>query len=404
MTPRFSHDRSVRTLSARRRPLSSAQIREENCKHLFHLIRQHQPVSRSDLSRLTGMAKATVFPIVKQIIQAGWLEEGKAIKIPRGRSPIMLRPSRRMLVYAVALQERTAVLGLVNLEGHVLEQHSIVLPRDERLAAQAIASELQNLMKSRAAKVMCIGVCIASFNRGRVRTSSEAVRAGRKVAENLGALLEVPVEVGTVLEGTLVREMSLHNLRKIRSVVLLQIADEVVGTIWANGEFLSDDVRNLGHFCIDPQGRKCACGRSGCLSLYASNNAALAAFHSISGSARSRKIEEVYQLFTDGDAAAVEAVKTQAEGIAAGISILSRILDPDLFVVQGKCARIWQHLSAQMRRELETAGSTLKAVHLTAVESGELDWLTAAGALGWLGIDFGTPGVDIPDKDLSLRP
>jgi predicted NBD/HSP70 family sugar kinase len=326
----------------------------------------------------------TVFPIVKQIIRAGWVEEGKRVRIPRGRSPILLQPSRRLLVYGVALHQRMALLGLVNLEGYVLEQRSIALPLDQKLAADIVADELKQLAKSRPnGSMYAAGLCVTPASH-----ADERFQAATNIAKHLRFVLGVPVKIGSALHGTVLHEMTLHNPHQIRSVVLLHISHDVTGAIWVNGEFLNEDVAHLGHICINPQGEICQCGRYGCWSLYASDDAALAAFRSASGNRELRKIEELYQLFADGDPAAIAAVKIQEEGVAAGIRTLARILAPDLCIVQGACAGIWQHLSTRVKKEIEEALGEHKPVHLISVQPGDLSYLKAAAALGWRSMDF----------------
>lgn len=91
MKNQWSYLQVLRSSSMVTQALSGGRIRIENCKRLFHLVRMHQPLSRTDLCRLSGMPKGTVSPIVNQIIRAGWIEEGKPSTIHRGRYPIMLR-------------------------------------------------------------------------------------------------------------------------------------------------------------------------------------------------------------------------------------------------------------------------------------------------------------------------
>lgn len=204
------------------------------------------------------------------------------------------------MVCAVALHKQNAVLGLVSLEGYVLEQHYVTIPPDPNGAAQLMGCELQRLAKSRPAHLMyAAAICTTSCIRPKrlIGKPCETLQPVATIAEHLSLVLGVPVEMGSVLHGTMLHEMNARNFDKIRSAVLLHISNDVVGAIWANGDFLHQSAGRLGHICIDPKGGICSCGRRGCLSMYASDEAALVAFQEISSNPQLQKIEDLYQLF-----------------------------------------------------------------------------------------------------------
>ena len=64
---------------------SSETAREINRDILLHAIHLHQPVSRADLARLTGLQPSTVSVIIGQLIDEGWVVAGSMGRLPRGR-------------------------------------------------------------------------------------------------------------------------------------------------------------------------------------------------------------------------------------------------------------------------------------------------------------------------------
>ncbi len=74
--------------------LASSEIaRDINRDVILEVIRANQPISRAELSRLSGLQRSTVSLIVDQLIREQWVREGATASLPRGRRPTMVRPS-----------------------------------------------------------------------------------------------------------------------------------------------------------------------------------------------------------------------------------------------------------------------------------------------------------------------
>ena len=68
--------------------------RDINRRIVLNLIRSHQPVSRADLARHSGLQRTTVSVITDQLIQKNWIKEGASDHVPRGRRPRFLHLNR----------------------------------------------------------------------------------------------------------------------------------------------------------------------------------------------------------------------------------------------------------------------------------------------------------------------
>src|SRR5882724_11048248 len=69
---------------------TSETARDINRRIVLNLIRKHQPVSRADLSRHSGLQRSTVSAITEQLIGEQWVTEGAVADLPRGRKPTFL--------------------------------------------------------------------------------------------------------------------------------------------------------------------------------------------------------------------------------------------------------------------------------------------------------------------------
>src|SRR5262252_7899106 len=104
--PEFSSDRSgfsgyssrIELYSFRMRKIdlddfqvaTSETARDINRRIVLNLIRSHQPVSRADLARHSGLQRSTVSVIAEQLITEKWVREGAIGHTVRGRRPRFL--------------------------------------------------------------------------------------------------------------------------------------------------------------------------------------------------------------------------------------------------------------------------------------------------------------------------
>ena len=81
---------------------TSETARDINRRIVLNLIRTHQPISRADLARHSGLQRSTVSVIAEQLIKERWITEGANGHTPRGRRPRFLHLNK----------ERVGIIGI----------------------------------------------------------------------------------------------------------------------------------------------------------------------------------------------------------------------------------------------------------------------------------------------------
>jgi len=81
---------------------TSETARDINRRIVLNLIRSHQPISRADLARHSGLQRSTVSVIAEQLIEQRWVTEGANGHTLRGRRPRFLHLNK----------ERVGVIGI----------------------------------------------------------------------------------------------------------------------------------------------------------------------------------------------------------------------------------------------------------------------------------------------------
>src|SRR5215510_381509 len=108
---------------------TSETARDINRRIVLNLIRSHQPVSRADLARHSGLQRSTVSVIAEQLIQEKWVKEGAIGQAPRGRRPRFLHLNKDHVgIIGVNVRPATTTLALADVDGHFVVQDSLPTP------------------------------------------------------------------------------------------------------------------------------------------------------------------------------------------------------------------------------------------------------------------------------------
>ena len=102
---------------------TSETARQINRRIALNFIRLHQPMSRADLARKSGLQRSTVSAIVDQLIEEGWVTEGAVGRSPRGRRPRNLHLNvERAGILGVELRPETTTIGLAGVDARFMAQ------------------------------------------------------------------------------------------------------------------------------------------------------------------------------------------------------------------------------------------------------------------------------------------
>jgi hypothetical protein len=120
---------------------TSETARDINRRIVLNLIRRHQPISRAELARHSGLQRSTVSAITEQLIGERWVTEGAIGHSRRGRRPRFLNLNeQRVGIVGINVRPAVTTLALANLDAQFFEQQSLTTHRDPEL----FVAELQS--------------------------------------------------------------------------------------------------------------------------------------------------------------------------------------------------------------------------------------------------------------------
>jgi predicted NBD/HSP70 family sugar kinase len=337
---------------------TSETARDINRRIVLNLIRTHQPISRADLARHSGLQRSTVSVIAEQLIRERWITEGANGHTARGRRPTFLHLNKeRVGIIGINVRPVTTTLALADLDANFLAQDSLPTPQQPKQFLAEIVPRVRKLMNARP-ELTCEGIGVSLPGRVDVATQKLVF------APNLGWRdfdLKTPLEKATKLPVELENAANSCALSEIcfgrraeglRNLVIVTVSEGIGCGLILNHQLVQGSTGTageFGHAALVPDGLECSCGNRGCWEMYASNSAAVR-YYSQAGTSRVRRsanvdktisFEHLLRLAQQDDGKAVEALQQMAKYLGLGIAPLVSGLAPDMIVIVGEVTRAW---------------------------------------------------------------
>jgi predicted NBD/HSP70 family sugar kinase len=338
---------------------------------LRHLI-QFGPLSRPELGAHLGLSRATTSPIVNDLMRRGLVAE---ISTPpqghRGRPVALLDLNdEKFAVTGLEIGSDRILTAVYTLRGRQLlriersAQADSVNPRSLLRHAAAVLHEALDVVDSEQRQLLGVGVSVAGLvdaTSGTIKYAPTlgwrdvALQAG--VAEALGGrapvLLDNDANFAALAEQRQRRrtgqpEASLVYLTGTYGISAGIIAD---GRLWRGERGLAGEV---GHLIVEAAGRKCVCGRRGCLDTRAGLSAVISSALESSAlenayamrrgprtlATVSTGVDELVSLAQAGDRGVIQAIADAGTWLGRGAALVCALIDPRTVVLGGHYARL----------------------------------------------------------------
>lgn len=313
--------------------LSAAQV------DLLRLVNEMGPRSRTELARHTGLSKATLTALTRELVDQGMLCVAETVRGP-GRPSIRLGIAADAAYFVgVSLVESPAVMVLTNMHGRVLAEHRIGWSDDAGAVGTLIAAGLPALtanLPEVAQRLAGLGVALSGLIDPTQRICRKSTLLGWQdvpVADLLEAAIGLPVAVENDAKAVALGEKLFGPARYARSFSLVSV-DEGIGCAHVLDGRLYRGARGgageIAHATVEPDGLPCRCGKRGCLDTVSS----LAAIRS---SARAQDlpedVRELERLAGHGNATATAILHRAGAALGLAISQIVQIIDPERIIL-----------------------------------------------------------------------
>lgn len=360
---------------------TSGTARDINRRIVLNLIRKHQPLSRADLSRRSGLQRSTVSAITEQLIAQRWVMEGAVGQVPRGRKPTFLHLNgQRAAIIGINIRPSSTSLAVAGLDMRFLAQESMLTGNDPQRFIGELSCRLCEIIKAHP-EVTFEGIGVALPGRVDVTTQKLvfAPNLGWTGIDLKGALeraTQLPVELENAANVCALAELwSGRHGEDVRQLVALTVSEGIGVGMILNGQLFRGPTGlagEFGHVAIQEEGPRCRCGNRGCWEVLASNSAAVRYYCNAGTKANLPAIvprfEDILRLAEQSDARAGEALDRMAHYLGLGIAMLVTGLAPDVIVLFGEFTQAWPRMEPIVREVLKTRQSTRASTRIVPTD------------------------------------
>ena len=242
---------------------------------LLRLLRDDGPLSRADLARRSGLAKATIGVIVAQLQELGAVAEGAVESSGRGRPSTPLELAGHSLAgLGVEINVDYVALTALDLAGRELsfEERPVDGDRTGLAAVRQLVAEEAAALSARGVELLGVTVAVPGLidrRRGMVVDAPNLGWSELHLAEILSEELggRVPVAVDNDANCA-VRAESLRGVAAgVEDLIYLTGTVGLGAGIICGGQVLRGSrgmAGEVGHLRVGSEHHRCVCGRTGC--------------------------------------------------------------------------------------------------------------------------------------------
>lgn len=343
-------------------------VKKINKSIVLETIKNKHPLSRAQISEVTGLNKGTVSTLVNELIAENFVYEIGPGASSGGRRPVMLL-FNKVAGYAIGvdLGVNYILTVLTNLQGEIIEEKMIPLNNlSFDFVISTLINSIQSMVKSAPEStygIVGIGIGIPGIidDQGTVLFAPNLGWENTNIKEIVSNQFNIPVTINNEANAGALGE-KLFGIGKHVSNLIYVSAGIGIGTgIILNNELYkgsSGFSGEMGHFTIEVNGKKCRCGNKGCWELYASENALLEQARSLSIFRDDQKtdisLEKLVQLADEGNTAVIHLFNTIGEYLGLGLINIINTFNPELIIIGNRLTAAEKWIMNPIKRVIES--------------------------------------------------
>ncbi|MDF2922850.1 MAG: family transcriptional regulator [Paenibacillaceae bacterium] len=353
-------------------------IKDMNTSTILQIVRTKGPISRAEISKLTGLNPATVSSNTANLMEIGLVRETGIGVSSGGRKPLMIELNpNAYYVIGVDMGTTDVSTGITNLEGRI--HCKATLPFGDcstpeqilDIIAQSI-HEVLSVSGFAAEQILGIGMGIHGLvdpNKGISLFAPAFQWEDVAVGEFFSARFGLPVSIDNDARAMALGEKWFGKAAEVSNFVFLNIGTGIGSGIYVNGELIQGahfGAGEIGHIRIDShQEEPCFCGKTDCLSTAASGPAieriaqaaarrggAEALLQLADGNLAAVTGELIHQAALQGDSYSIHLLDTAGRHIGDALSLVINLLNPEMILVGGGVANGGEFIFKGMKEEI----------------------------------------------------
>jgi N-acetylglucosamine repressor len=261
-----------------KKPGNSKYVKQLNRMNVLNIIKEHDPISRQQLAKQTGLTPAAITGIIRELLDMGLVRETGLGKSMGGRRPMKLKfiPEAGYVI-GLEITHHETTIGIADLKNDPTDIRRIHLDMsDPEYGIPAILDTINKIMQSdEYAEKKFLGVGIAfpalmNFTSGIVKRSINlGVRwSNFPIKSVLEKELSLPVFVENNSKVAALAERWFGSGTDCKDLIYINLGEGISAGIILDDHILQGShgyAGQIGHIVLAENGPLCNCGNRGCV-------------------------------------------------------------------------------------------------------------------------------------------
>ena len=352
--------------------INPKQVKSYNDTALLYLLSAEGILSRKAISAKLNLTAAAVSKITKRLIDSDKIEElgVSAQDNDRvGRKEVLLSlKSADKFSLGITAELESVTYSLCDVAGKLVAMQTFPFFEETELIIERAKKFLDTCADYRD-KLIGIGLCVV----GSVKKDAFGSWDNEALAQGLEEALQLPVAVQNNVKAYALAELIYGHTADADNLLCFQWGSGIGSAVAVGGRLLPESdysLSEIGHYIVDVAGKRCRCGRYGCLETVASAD-------EISAETGGMRLEKIV---ASKDEAIIRILEQKIDTVALALTNTATILNADSIVLFGKMFENEQ-IVEKLARQCERYNNNFKNNKIVRGELSEKSTYIGAAAL-----------------------
>jgi predicted NBD/HSP70 family sugar kinase len=350
-----------------------AYIKKMNSSIILSKIIKHGMISRVELANITKLTKATISTQVADLIERGLIVETHLEYNHVGRKPVMLSLNPHAgYALGIDLDHQTITFTLSDLLGNPVHSNFVEIENTSyEEILQILIRQINNYNEKYSQyQSGIVGVVIGIHGTVKIDETIGFVPQHKWYNKDLKGDLEKHIELNICVENNAnlcAFAEKVFSCQSSENLISINMYSGIGLGVLMSGELIKGYLGytgEIGHMIIDPNGKPCNCGNSGCWELYASESSFIKQL--------SEKLdqpilnyEDIKNLIYNRDSVVMTQIDDYIKYLVVGLNNIINLLNPETIVLNSELLKMFPEAESKMKLKLNSSISGYKEILLS---------------------------------------
>ena len=310
---------------------------------IIETLLENGSLSRTDLADCIGLSRSALTEPSRGLIEEGLICESTSPydKQHKGRPSILLSLNAEHGYFiGVGLTEDPPLMVLTDFHGNALAEHQMHEAANPRAVAAAIEQGIPGLIRARKisrAKVLGIGIALSGYvnhQQGICLQSNSLGWRDVPIADIVKRVTKIPTYLDNDAHSVATGQKLFGHARESKNFSIILLGKRIGDGHYVNGRLTrghTGAAGEIGHCTVVPGGALCACGKRGCLDMFATSSVLLQRAGQLG--LKAKNVAQLESIAAAGDAAAIALLREAGAMLGVVVANAIHINNPELVLL-----------------------------------------------------------------------